>query len=339
MREKNYNLEIIRMISCVMVITIHAANYFSRAFGDISGGEYIYSICFNVVARVSVPCFFMISGALILGRTYTMKKSLLSAKKFFIILAFWTVAYGLFNIYYTGQGCDWSKVLYDPAKNHLWYLYVMIPIYIMVPFLQGMCKGIDEKLEHGLAILGFVWLVLTFTMSAIKQDFYYDLPILGDKCYVYYFYMGYYINKHMDKIRDKVKPSMLVFGFALGSAVSIGLTCFNSFERGYHYTSFMQYGSPFIIISSLAFFTLIATAKGGNIPVTDKAKKKINLVCECSLGIYLIHVMFINFYTVHFKPVDLSAYMMVPTLIVYVFVGSLAAVWIIRKLPFGKTIA
>lgn len=104
MREKNYNLEIIRMISCIMVITIHAANYFSRAFDSISGGEYIYSICFNVVARVSVPCFFMISGALILGRTYDMKKSLLSAKKFLIILAFWTVAYGLFNIYYTGQG-------------------------------------------------------------------------------------------------------------------------------------------------------------------------------------------------------------------------------------------
>lgn len=337
MREKNYNLEIIRMISCIMVITIHAANYFSRAFDSISGGEYIYSICFNVVARVSVPCFFMISGALILGRSYDMKKSLLSAKKFLIILAFWTVAYGLFNIYYTGQGCDWSSVLYDPAKNHLWYLYVMIPIYIMVPFLQGMCKGIDEKLEHGLAVLGFIWLVLTFTLSAVKQDLYYDLPILGDKCYVYYFYMGYYINKHMDKIN--VKPAALAGIFVLGSIVSIVLTCVNSFERGYHYTSFMQYGSPFIILSSLAFFTLIASAKGGNIPVSDKAKKKINLVCQCSLGIYLIHVMFINFYTVHFKPVDFSAYLMIPALIVYVFVGSLAAVWIIRKVPFGKTIA
>ena len=337
MREKNYNLEIIRMISCIMVITIHAANYFSRAFGSISSGEYIYAICFNVVARVSVPCFFMISGALILGRSYTMKKSLLSAKKFFIILAFWSVAYGLFNIFYTGQGCQWSELLGEPAKNHLWYLYVMIPIYIVVPFLQAMCKGMDEKLEHGLAILGFVWLVIVFTTSALKQEFYYDLPILGDKCYVYYFYMGYYINKYMDRI--KIKSSHLIGAFVGGSLVSICLTCMNSFDRGYHYTSFMQYGSPFIMISSLAFFTLIATAKGGNIPVGKKLKSKIDLVCQCSLGIYLIHVMFINFYTVNFKAAELSAYPMIPILIVYVFVASLASIWVIRKIPFGKTIA
>lgn len=67
MREKKYNIEILRMISFVMVIVIHVSNYFCRAYGSISNGEYIYSLVINSLARVSVPCFFMMSGALLLG--------------------------------------------------------------------------------------------------------------------------------------------------------------------------------------------------------------------------------------------------------------------------------
>lgn len=63
MKGKNYNLELIRMISFILVIAIHVANYFCRAYGDISQGEYLFSLVLDTAARISVPCFFMISGA------------------------------------------------------------------------------------------------------------------------------------------------------------------------------------------------------------------------------------------------------------------------------------
>ena len=68
MKEKNYNLELIRLISFILVIVIHVTNYFCRAYGEITQGEYIFSLALDTAARVSVPCFFMISGALLLGR-------------------------------------------------------------------------------------------------------------------------------------------------------------------------------------------------------------------------------------------------------------------------------
>ena len=40
MKEKNYNLELIRMISFIFVIVIHVSNYYCRAYGDITIGEY-----------------------------------------------------------------------------------------------------------------------------------------------------------------------------------------------------------------------------------------------------------------------------------------------------------
>lgn len=38
LKKKNYNMELIRTVSFVMVIMIHITNYYCRAYGDISGG-------------------------------------------------------------------------------------------------------------------------------------------------------------------------------------------------------------------------------------------------------------------------------------------------------------
>lgn len=74
MKEKNYNLELIRMISFIFVIVIHVSNYYCRAYGDITIGEYSFSLLLNLLARISVPCFFMITGALLLGRQESLHK-------------------------------------------------------------------------------------------------------------------------------------------------------------------------------------------------------------------------------------------------------------------------
>ena len=55
MKEKNYNLELIRMISFVLVIAIHVSNYFCRAYGEIPNSEYAFSLVVDTAARVSVP--------------------------------------------------------------------------------------------------------------------------------------------------------------------------------------------------------------------------------------------------------------------------------------------
>ena len=50
------------MISCIFVIVIHVTNYFCRAYGEITQSEYLFALLLDTLARVSVPCFFMISG-------------------------------------------------------------------------------------------------------------------------------------------------------------------------------------------------------------------------------------------------------------------------------------
>lgn len=336
MRQKNYNIEIMRIIAFVMVIVIHVSNYFCRAYGSVTMGEYLFSLVINSLARVSVPCFFMMSGSLLLGRTEGMDKALARAKKFLGVLCVWTVLYVLFNTFYTKQGCDWKLLLEKPAEAHLWYLYVMIPIYIVLPFLQILCKEMGEALEKAFVIIGFIWLLIVHLMPYFKLDLYFDLPVYGDRSYIFYLFCGYLISKYKEKIQ--VKQSHLLLLFLGGSMINVVLTAVATVMKAKHFERIFEYGSPFVIISSLAFFAYIMRLGDGNISLSNTAKKWIDICCSCSFGIYLIHIMFLDNYKIHVAADAVSVYWVLPLLVMVILVISFVVVYVLRKTKIGKMI-
>ena len=115
------------MISCIFVIVIHVTNYFCRAYGEITQSEYLFALLLDTLARVSVPCFFMISGALLLGREEPLKKHGERLLRFLIALVVWSVVYYIWNRAFMKTEYDLKEILYVPTEPHLWYLYAMIP--------------------------------------------------------------------------------------------------------------------------------------------------------------------------------------------------------------------
>ena len=178
---KNYNLEIIRILSCIFVIVIHVTNYFCRAYGEITQGEYVFTLALDTIARVSVPCFFMISGALLLGREEPLKKHGKRLLRFLIALAVWSAVYYLWNTCYMKTDYQLKEILYVPTEPHLWYLYAMIPIYMTLPFFQVMCKGIGIRLEWALLLVSSASVIFNYLVSLQHGEAYYDLPLIGDK--------------------------------------------------------------------------------------------------------------------------------------------------------------
>ena len=336
MRQKDYNIEIMRIVAFIMVIVIHVANYFSRAYGNISTGEYIYSVTFNAMARVSVPCFFMMSGALLLGRCEKIEKCLKRAGKFAVVLGVWTLLYVLFNTFYTKQGCDVLHLLKKPAEAHLWYLYALIPIYIILPFLQVLCKHMGKELEMAFVRIGFIWFVVSYVLSYFKQSFYYDLPIFGDKSYIFYMFCGYLISKYKDEIRFKQKTLLAVY--MMGCILIVIAAVTGASITGAHFDRFFEYGSPIVMINSICVFTYIMRMGGGSIQLSDKVKTWVDTCCGCSFGIYLIHVMFLDMYKIHIPAAQFSPYYMLPALVIAVALASFVSVFVLRKTKIGKMI-
>lgn len=335
MKQKNYSLEIVRMISFIMVIAIHTANYYCRAYGSISTGEYLFSLIINTVSRVSVPCFFMLSGALLLGHMDSIKKSLNRAKSMFGKLFFWSIMYYLFNTYITHQDTfTWSNFLIKPAEAHLWYLYVLIPIYIMLPFLQVLSNGLNEKLAKAFVMIGFLWLIGLYVLSFWKKGFYYDLPLLGDRSYLFYFFAGHLIQKYKEQIRLKFKHCLalsvicILIVFAATAAVTLAGHA--------HYEKFLNYGNPFIVLASVCFFAVFLCINPEKLKLTEKAKSIIDQWSACSFGIYIVHLFFLDLYKINFSPSAFSAYIIVPILILGLAVCSFLFVKLLRYFTVGK---
>lgn len=259
-----------------------------------------------------------------------MKKSLHRAMRFLTVLIVWTIIYYLFNTYYMGQTVNLKKLAEVPAEAHLWYLYVMIPIYLVLPFLQAMCRGLDARLEKAFIIIGGILVVLQPIMYYAKINLYFGIPIFGDRVYIYYLFIGYFIAKYKEKLPKKKN---LWLGLFIGSSLAMVIaTAIGSSIMGHHMEQLLTYGCPFIIVSSIAFFIMILQAGNGNLQLKKTVRKVIDVCCECSFGIYLIHILFLDNFKKHVKAFEVSAYWAVPALVVSILVVSLLSVYLYKRI-------
>ncbi|HAX53252.1 acyltransferase [Muricomes intestini] len=337
MTKKNYNMELIRTASFVMVVIVHVANYYCRAYADIGRGEYVFALILDTVSRISVPCFFMLSGALLLNRNEPLRKNGRRLIHILTALIFWSIIYYFFNTRFMGTPYNLAEVLETPVEAHLWYLYAIIPIYLVIPFFQVMCRGMNETLDRALLAVGLGTTMFLYILSFTERETYLDVPIIGDRAYMVYFFLGYFIFKYRDELK---KHFSLLMGIFLGStALNIGMTLWFTYQTGNHYERFLEYGCPLIMISGASFFALLMQIDNGNIHLKDRTRRRIDLWCGCSFGIYLIHIIFLDSYKKYVNPEQLSAWIAVPGLAVGILVLSLISVYLIRKLPFGKYIS
>lgn len=336
MKERKYNLELIRMFSFVMVIAIHVTNYFCRAYGEITQGEYLFSLVIDTLSRVSVPCFFMLTGALLLGRDEPLEKHVKRLAHFFLSLVVWSVIYYLWNVFYMGTEYDLREILYVPVEAHLWYLYAMIPIYFVLPFFQIMCRNMDMMMERAFLVVITTAVIFNYIVALQNGEAYYDFPIIGDGVYSFFVFIGYYIYKYRKHI--KISQRTAAVAFTVCMAVTFGLTWGVTAVTGEHFEKTLQYGSPFLVLAGAAFFLFVIRLKKSEFNPSDKAERVIDLFSRCSFGIYLIHILFLDNYKKYMEPVDLSAWIAVPVLIVSIAAVSFICVWALRKFPVGRRI-
>ena len=336
MREKNYNLELIRMISFILVIAIHVSNYYCRAYGEITQGEYLFSLATDTLARLSVPSFFMISGALLLGREETVDKHLRRVGRFCIALVVWSAVYYVWNIYYMKTAFDLKEILYVPAEAHLWYLYAMIPIYLVLPFFQIICRHMDLRLEKVFFCVTTGWVLFNFLLWIMGGEAYYDLPIIGDRIYAWYLFAGYFIYKYRRHIRISQRMLLVICGLSM--AATFGITWGVTAYTGTHYEDALSYISPTVVIAAMAFFLFMLRLGNTHVQLRGKTKRVIDLFCGCSFGIYLIHILFLDNYKKYMEPSDLSAWIAVPCLIAVITLASFVCVWLMRRTKAGRKI-
>ena len=198
-------LDYLRVIAIMAVVTGHVAADFYRMFGEISNVAWWLTNILAASLRFAVPVFVMTSGAVLLGKPYTLDEFYKKrAVRLIPPTIFWNLVYlGLYVL----DGMDTRTVLWTIkalvvvngyVAPHLWYLSMFVCLMLFVPFINMFILG-ERPSPRDLGI--FTGLTAPFfllnTISSfadnvydLKMDWFTIFP-----WYLAYFVAGYYIDR------------------------------------------------------------------------------------------------------------------------------------------------
>ena len=178
--------------------------------------------------------------------------------------------------------------------------------------------------------------LFTWLLRFMGAQPYYDLPIIGDKVYVWYMFAGYYLMKYRRKFRIRQRTLALIC--VLSMAVTFGVTWGATSVWINTADTQLAYSTPFAILAACAFFLFMIRLGDGRLQFSERTRKIIDVFCGCSFGIYLIHPIYLDNYKKHLAAADVSAWIIVPLLTAALVVVSFLSVWLLRRVKIGRKI-
>ncbi|WP_437919153.1 acyltransferase [Sphingobacterium sp. LRF_L2] len=322
----------LRILATFLVILIHASTGYLNVFPG-PGTDWHYANLLNSFSRFSVPLFVMISGTLLLQKRENFvifyKKRMARICWPFL---FWVVVYLVYYFYrYTnidvlpaGRVVEISiqKIVQGPSA-HLWFLYMIIGLYIAIPFLQIIVAHASRK---ELLLFIFCWIIALLIVNKDLNSYIPRIDLTFFSGYVGYLILGYYLSTQKMKI-----PVWLLLAMILVIAAA---NTYGTYAVSLKYHKYMPtfYGYLGLNNALLAAVVFLLFKKLFQRPLP----KWLLLVDGYSFGIYLVHILVLNY--VH-PLVPLPTVWKIPVATCITLIGSFAIIYLLRKIPYGKYVS
>lgn len=326
MKQRILYLDLLRIIACVMIVFMHSQRPGMGIPGwFLSGSSYI--------TAAGIGLFFMISGALILGKAKTLAEgeeldtfSFLKHRllKIVVPLAFWSLLY-------------WSLSSIDNSGlGVMWFLWTIGGLYLLSPILIRWLQ--HASLREVELYLG-VWL-LTLLYPFLKLI----TPLEeGDTSWIYYFhgYVGYFILGYYLSVAPMERLRKFCWGFALIFLLFtlIAPCAVLVFGLKVDFYSLFWYLSISVVLQCIVWFVGFRSLEPLFSSRFSTYAPQIVKLSAMTFGIYLSHilVMRIGLWNVDF----LSEISGIPYLILCAIITLFVAwplTWMVGKVPGGKWI-
>lgn len=331
----------LRIFAVFAVIILYVS--VENMWQTIGTNEFFAHLAYNSAVRWVVPVFVMISGALFLdpkreiyvGRLH--KKNLLRLVTAFM---FWSAMYALVDYL---EGVRLRDVVFNAVKGHvhLCYLYMLAGLYLVVPVLRKVTES--KKLTKYFLILWLLIAVGIPTVSCLAAfvgapyqrlvtsvEGSLDFRVAAG--YAGYFVLGYALN-HFDFSRAK-RAIVYILGVC-GFAATFILPVVYYKLKGIPFTD--SFGNLTVNV----FFETVSVFVFFKYAVKEKTGKKhtvIRTLSDCSFGIYLVHLLVLEFGYNHLgvSSLAINPILSIPVVSVCVFAVSFVITFILKKIPFVK---
>lgn len=337
-----YWIDLVRVVAVFQVVLIHLS-YVIFFKEEVLSANWRAANFYDSLSRMGVPLFFMASGVLLLGKSESVSDFF--RKRFVkvgIPTLFWSIAYLLWSVeaYTNGTmnplsvALSMLKAIYTGnVEIHLWFLYILIGIYLVVPVLRVFVSAASRR---DLAYFVVMWFLATPLLELAQRlsGFQTALVIPVVAGYVGYFVLGYLLA-------DVKLGRRGIFFSSLGCIIAIAITYYGtnllSAEAAPIDIYFYNYFSPPTVLASICGFLLLKHL-GQNL---GWAGSTIRTVAGNAFGIYLIHIFVVELLRKGSLGFRLYSWQgpsiyMIPLTALAVYVLSFTIVFGMQKIPVIK---
>lgn len=282
-------LDILRTIAITAVVLMHVSVPSISDITSFKDWGWNQALWLNAVSRFGVPVFLMITGVLFLNKKYNIT-SFLSKRGHRIILPFllWSALYYIMYQPINPNSIQelifgFLKILQTGAAFHLWYVYMILGIYLILPLVNIWIKQCTAK---ELAYFLVLWIVAISIHGFFLKD---NLGMLFTQFYGYlgFVILGYALNFY-PIIRSKKFAVLLML---IGIFSTYGLTLYYALTKGGLTSMFFEYLTPNVTLTCIGVFLVIRK--------TSVSYKYLSIIIQWiskySYGVYLAHIAVLGY--------------------------------------------
>ena len=328
----NTSFSWLRSLACIAIVVLHVASYSmvaSTAQGyELSGRQHAFTSLAQYSCIWAVPVFVMVTGTLLLepGRELTWERL---RKRYIGRIVKAIVCFGLLFIAFDfvmngveetannsvlfaahpkdlvvgGAGtwlyvllCTVGDLLAGHSWPHMWYLYMLLGLYLLMPFFRKVVAYSNKKELRYLVILLTVFLSLLplLDLADVTTDYRFSVATV----YPLYLLLGYALQNEVVLL-----PRWAAWACLLVSTVGIWLAVWFLHEDTATLSYFASYNSILVVLQAASVFGLFCGAGEkrsatsdcvGSISKGTAAPRFLLLFDKCSFGIYMIHYVFVK---------------------------------------------
>ena len=285
-------LDLARVAAIAAVVLVHVlAPAVNGSLLDEGTPSWWLANLLNAASRWCVPVFIMVSGALVLDPRRVERPRAFYRKRLARIgipLVVWTVVYLGFRRWFlaepvgvTDAGRD---VLAGTPFLQLYFLFVLLGLYVIAPFLRIVLRHTTQRMQAGFALVLLGLGVLDQLATEVAgvgganaaTRF---LPFAG------YFVAGWVLR---DVVLDRRWVRVAAVGFAASVVVTAALTGVTSVPSGWGAGGRYLYGflSPPVIVMSLSALMLLRVAGQR---LGTRYGGRTTALAGLTFGVFLVH--------------------------------------------------
>lgn len=346
MKKRNVNIELLRIISCILAIAIHCVG--GRPGTSVEAANIILTFSY-----ISTPIFFTILGFFSLddnlpyadrlkrlGRRVVIPtviavvcnmilEPVLDGKACIHILDFQDVC-KLMRILFHG---DLSTEL--PKANYLWFMLSYIRITLWMPVLKMVCKEDTTAIRRGVMLSIFAYhtlkfLGVLFQVQVLTDGLYY---VLATDHAILLVLLGYEIKHYL---LPKKTSGYVYLGLFLILNAAFILSQIILVSRSCDISGLYNSNNPVSIVSSALIFLYVM-----RMSIPDRLHKIIYFLSDKAFGIYMVHYplrLIIRMHLSQYSGYDMFKLSWTCILTALCFLYSLLMVYVFKGLKDRKSV-